>query len=124
MQNEKNGTDDVCKSAGPRWDAVIDGVPRRWCALSTGDRRPPPGRAARVPGFGPEDTIDGALFDAVGGPAGDASYGEHGREEIGRQAQPLEEQGGVELDVGLETPAGLVLLEEFDGGFFDAQARA
>ena len=60
----------------------------------------------------------------MGGPAGDASHGEHGGEEVRVETQPFEEEGGVELDIGLKAPAGLVFFEEFEGSFLDVHGQA
>ena len=59
----------------------------------------------------------------MGGPAGDASHGEHGGEEVRVETQPFEEEGGVELDIGLKAPAGLVFFEDFEGSFLDVHGQ-
>ena len=39
------------------------------------------------------------------------------------ETQSLEEKGGVELDVGLQAPAGLVFFEETEGDFLDMEGQ-
>lgn len=60
----------------------------------------------------PDQPAVAKLFQAVCGPPDDTSGGESGREQFGRQAQTMQQQGRVEFDVGVETPVGLVFAEQ------------
>src|SRR5262245_21561274 len=59
------------------------------------------------------------LLEAVRGPAGDASDGESRREELRWQAQTVQQERGVELDVGVEPSIGLALTKQSKRSGFD-----
>jgi hypothetical protein len=69
----------------------------------------PPPLGADVGRLRAEDAVVGQLLQGVGAPAGQAPDGEGGREEGGVEAEAVQQQRGVELDVGLQARAGLVL---------------
>ena len=59
------------------------------------------------------------LLQAMGRPAEHAPYGERGGEQIGGQPQAVEQQSGIELDIGIEPALRLELAEQAQGRAFD-----
>ena len=59
------------------------------------------------------------LLEDVGRPAGVAGQRERRREEVGAEADALEDRRGVELDVRLEGPVRVALGEEAEGDVLD-----
>src|SRR5439155_17549993 len=66
---------------------------------------------AHVLRLGPDQLVQGVLLEHVGAPAGDPPAGEHRDEAAGLEAQRLEHQRGVELDVGAQVATRLDLLQ-------------
>src|SRR5918997_1489705 len=73
---------------------------------------PGPVRLPDVLGLRADEAVFGLLFEAVGRPSGDPADGEGRGEEVRGEAQAVQEEGRVELDVGLEVAARPVLREE------------
>src|SRR5207247_10429651 len=59
----------------------------------------------------------------MGGPAGCAAYGESGREEVTGQSDGGQQGGGIEFDVGVETAARLLFLQDGQRQLFDAACQ-
>src|SRR5213078_1219020 len=59
-------------------------------------------RLADVNLLGPVDAVVLELLEPVGQPAGDAGDGEDRREQIGRNAERLIDDAGIEIDVGVD----------------------
>src|SRR5712691_3964265 len=81
-----------------------------------GLRLPGPSTRPDVDRLGPDHAIRPTLFPTVGDPAGDPADGKGRREQRCLQPKAVQEQGGVELDVCLQAPAGFVLLEKANSG--------
>ena len=62
---------------------------------------------ADVFGLRADEAAVAKLFEAVGGPAEDATDRDRRREQLLRQAEAVQEQGGVKLHVCIKTTAGL-----------------
>jgi hypothetical protein len=75
--------------------------------------------------LGSDEAIFGLLFESMGGPAGDPADGEGGGKEMSgeAEAEAVQEQGRVELDVDLEVAAGPVLLEQPQRGLLHFQGQ-
>src|SRR5690606_33424654 len=76
-------------------------------------------RRADVAGRGPDDPVVGRLLEDVGAPADDPARRERRAEQLGRQADVLHDDAGVELDVGVEVAARLQLVQHLDDGALD-----
>src|SRR5438132_12725977 len=61
-----------------------------------------------------DEAIRASLLETVSNPAGHATDREGRREERSLEAEAVEQQRGVELDIRLQAPAGFVLLEQAD----------
>src|ERR1700674_1955393 len=61
---------------------------------------------ADVLGLGADEPAGALLLEDVRRPTGDPSGGEDRSEEVAVDAQRVEQHGGVELDVGVQPPAG------------------
>src|SRR5260221_6758251 len=69
-------------------------------------------RGAGVDRLRPDQSAVAKLFEAMRRPAEDAADREGRREQIRRQTQAVQQQGRVELDVGIEPPVRLTLAEQ------------
>ena len=74
---------------------------------------------ANVDRFRTNQAICFALFDRVRDPTTDARDRERRRKERNVQAESVEEERRIKLDVGLQPPPGLVLLEQAKRGRLD-----
>ena len=72
-----------------------------------------------IVGFGTDQAVIANLFKDMGCPTGDTADSEGGSKEVGGQANRVEQGGGIELDIGVETSAWLQLFQQGDGQFFD-----
>src|SRR5262245_19974799 len=79
---------------------------------SQGDWSPSATGRSRVFGLRTDDAIRARLFERVCNPAAHPADGKRRCEERHLEAESVEQQRRVELDVGLEPAARLVLLEQ------------
>ena len=82
-------------------------------------RHPPPVPLPHVLRLRPDQPAVAQLLQAVRRPAGDAADGEGRREQLGRQPQAVQQQRGVELDVGVQAAVRLALAEQAQGRGLD-----
>jgi len=64
--------------------------------------RPPDIAWANVFGAGADEAVVGVLFHNVGGPADDATYGEHGGKHVIGDAQAVQDGGRVKIHVSVQ----------------------
>src|SRR5262245_51140064 len=74
---------------------------------------------ARVIGLRPDDPVLPLLFESMGNPSTHATDREGGCEEPRIEPEPMQQQGGVELDIRLKPASRFVLLEQTNRGRFD-----
>ena len=72
---------------------------------------------ANVDRFGADDLGVLELLEHMGGPAGGAADGEHGGEQLRGNIDGVEDDRGIQLDVGVEVAAGLQLGQDLDRRF-------
>src|SRR5262249_11555344 len=92
----------------------------RGSGVSFGEGNPPPPPLSDVLRLRADQPAVGELLQAVRGPAGHAADGKSGGEQGGRQVEAVQQERGVELDVGVEAAVGLALAQQPQGGGFDA----
>src|SRR5215210_2588365 len=76
------------------------------------ERFPAPVLAPDVLRLRPDEAVELPLLETMRRPPRNPAYRERRREQLRRQTEPVQQQCRVELDVGLQVPAGLVLLEK------------
>src|SRR5579884_3305270 len=76
-----------------------------------------------VVGLWTDQAVIVGLFKDMGRPAGNAADSEGGSEEVGRQTDRVEQDGGIELNVGVEASAWLQLFQQRNGQFFDTAGQ-
>jgi len=87
--------------------------------LPLAEWRPLPVRLADVGRPGADEPVVLQLFETVGRPATGACDGERRREQFLRDADAVQQDGGVELDVRLQAEVRPVLGEHVDSGVLE-----
>src|SRR5215471_7535684 len=96
----------------------------RWCCTRTARTSPRnewserQARRTDVRGLRANETTIAELLETVRGPPGDAADCEHRREQFGRNAESVQEQRGVELDVRLDGTIRLPLAQQSQRSLF------
>src|SRR5215218_3521675 len=87
------------------------------------ERHPAPIPAPNVYGLWPDKAVQCPLLEALRRPPRYPPCREGRGEELRGQPKPVKQQRRVELDVGLQVPAGLVLSEQCERRLFDIERQ-